>query len=65
MGLCDIKSTRVERKLTSEQMWIGETPEALNGQETVDKVGSDKNVTACHIKNAFSAPPSFYCSRFW
>lgn len=53
MDLYDIKCTRAERKVTSEQMWIGETPGALNGQETMDKVGSDNRLAACRIKSAF------------
>lgn len=38
MCLYNINNTRGERKLTSEQMWIGETPGALHGQESMDKV---------------------------
>lgn len=53
MGLYDIKSTRVEIKLTLEHLCIGETPGALNGQETKDKVKSDNSLMVCHIKNAF------------
>lgn len=53
MGLYDLKSTRVERKLTSEQIWTSETPGSLNGQETMDKVGSDNSLAASCIKNVF------------
>lgn len=53
MGWYDIKSTRVEIKLTLEQLCIGEIPEALNGQETMDRVKSDNSLMVCHTKNAF------------
>lgn len=63
MGFYDIKSTRAERKLTSEQVWIGETPGSLNGQETTDKVGPDNSLKMLH-KECFSALLLSCCSRF-
>lgn len=53
MGFYDIKSIRVKRKLTSEQIWIDKTLGILNGQETIDKACSDNSLTACHVKKAF------------
>lgn len=52
-GWYDIKNTSVESKMTSEQMWIGETPGALKSRAIMDKVGSVRCLTTCHIKNVF------------
>lgn len=65
MSFYNIKSTRVERKLTSEQVWIGETPGSLNGQETMDKVGPDNSLKTCCIKNAFLHFCFLVVAGFW